>query len=96
MLERDPGRYGKWAKGIDGSGRNPLSARALNLVKDGKDVPFDRRGLCSRRVDRLNNCLLVNRRESGSGGMLPITRACDEPQNGRWLSAMPPPALRRS
>jgi hypothetical protein len=30
MLERDPGRYGKWAKGIDGSGRNPLSARALN------------------------------------------------------------------
>lgn len=40
MLERDPGRYGKWANGMDGSDRNPLGARALYLVKDGKDTLY--------------------------------------------------------
>jgi lipoprotein-anchoring transpeptidase ErfK/SrfK len=40
MLKRDPGRYGKWADGMDGSDRNPLGARALYLVKDGKDTLY--------------------------------------------------------
>ncbi|WP_371419000.1 L,D-transpeptidase [Agrobacterium sp. ICMP 6402] len=40
MLARDPKRYGKWADGMDGSDRNPLGARAMYLVKDGKDTLY--------------------------------------------------------
>lgn len=40
MLERDPGRYGKWADGMDGSDKNPLGARAMYLVKNGKDTLY--------------------------------------------------------
>lgn len=40
MLKRDPARYGKWAHGMDGGDRNPLGARALYLVKDGKDTLY--------------------------------------------------------
>lgn len=40
MLERDPSRYGKWADGMDGSDKNPLGARAMYLVKDGKDTLY--------------------------------------------------------
>lgn len=40
MLKRDPARYGKWAQGMDGGDRNPLGARALYLVKDGKDTLY--------------------------------------------------------
>ena len=40
MLARDPKRYGRWADGMDGSDRNPLGARAMYLVKDGKDTLY--------------------------------------------------------
>lgn len=40
MLKRNPDRYGKWANGMDGSDRNPLGARAMYLVKDGKDTLY--------------------------------------------------------
>lgn len=40
MLKRDPGRYGKWTNGMDGSEKNPLGARAMYLVKDGKDTLY--------------------------------------------------------
>ncbi|SIR09781.1 Lipoprotein-anchoring transpeptidase ErfK/SrfK [Rhizobium sp. RU33A] len=40
MLKRDPTRYRKWADGMDGSDKNPLGARALYLVKDGKDTLY--------------------------------------------------------
>lgn len=40
MLTRDPKRYGKWSNGMDGSDRNPLGARAMYLVKDGKDTLY--------------------------------------------------------
>ncbi|WP_315972619.1 L,D-transpeptidase [Rhizobium sp. NRK18] len=40
MLKRDPARYGKWAQGMDGSDKNPLGARAMYLVKDGKDTLY--------------------------------------------------------
>jgi lipoprotein-anchoring transpeptidase ErfK/SrfK len=40
MLKRDPTRYGKWADGMDGSDKNPLGARALYLVQDGKDTLY--------------------------------------------------------
>lgn len=40
MLARDPKRYGKWSEGMDGSDRNPLGARAMYLVKDGKDTLY--------------------------------------------------------
>ncbi|MFN3441408.1 MAG: L,D-transpeptidase [Rhizobium rosettiformans] len=40
MLKRDPARYGKWVHGMDGGDRNPLGARALYLVKDGKDTLY--------------------------------------------------------
>lgn len=40
MLKRDPQRYGRWANGMDGSDKNPLGARAMYLVKDGKDTLY--------------------------------------------------------
>lgn len=40
MMTRDPKRYGKWSNGMDGSDKNPLGARAMYLVKDGKDTLY--------------------------------------------------------
>ncbi|WP_041803292.1 L,D-transpeptidase [Rhodopseudomonas palustris] len=40
MIAREPQRYGKWAKGMDGGGANPLGPRALYLFKDGKDTLY--------------------------------------------------------
>lgn len=40
MIAREPGRYAKWAKGMDGGVGNPLGARALYLYKDGKDTLY--------------------------------------------------------
>lgn len=40
MLKRDPKRYGRWSNGMDGSEKNPLGARAMYLVKDGKDTLY--------------------------------------------------------
>ncbi|MGI6244585.1 MAG: L,D-transpeptidase [Pseudochelatococcus sp.] len=37
MIAREPGRYRKWAKGMDGGEQNPLGARALYLFEGGKD-----------------------------------------------------------
>ncbi|WP_425594381.1 L,D-transpeptidase [Pannonibacter phragmitetus] len=40
MLARDPRRYGKWADGMEGGDKNPLGARAMYLMKDGKDTLY--------------------------------------------------------
>ena len=40
MIAREPKRYARWAKGMDGGIGNPLGARALYLFKDGKDTLF--------------------------------------------------------
>jgi lipoprotein-anchoring transpeptidase ErfK/SrfK len=40
MIAREPTRYAKWAKGMDGGVGNPLGARALYLFKDGKDTRY--------------------------------------------------------
>lgn len=40
MIAREPQRYGKWAKGMDGGAANPLGPRALYLFKDGKDTLY--------------------------------------------------------
>jgi lipoprotein-anchoring transpeptidase ErfK/SrfK len=40
MIAREPKRYAKWAKGMDGGVGNPLGARALYLFKDGKDTRY--------------------------------------------------------
>lgn len=40
MIRREPDRYGKWRRGMDGGTGNPLGARALYLFKDGKDTLF--------------------------------------------------------
>lgn len=38
MIAREPGRYAKWAGGMEGGETNPLGARALYLFKGGKDT----------------------------------------------------------
>ncbi|NEW93864.1 L,D-transpeptidase [Rhodopseudomonas sp. BR0M22] len=40
MIAREPERYGKWAKGMEGGESNPLGPRALYLYKNGKDTLF--------------------------------------------------------
>lgn len=40
MIAREPEKYRKWAKGMDGGPGNPLGARALYLFKDGKDTLY--------------------------------------------------------
>src|SRR5262249_10070527 len=40
MIAREPQRYAKWARGMDGGIGNPLGARALYLFKDGKDTRY--------------------------------------------------------
>ncbi|WP_022721853.1 L,D-transpeptidase, partial [Rhodopseudomonas sp. B29] len=40
MIAREPARYGKWAKGMDGGAANPLGPRALYLYRNGKDTLF--------------------------------------------------------
>jgi lipoprotein-anchoring transpeptidase ErfK/SrfK len=40
MIARQPDRYAKWAKGMEGGIGNPLGARALYLFKDGKDTRY--------------------------------------------------------
>ena len=40
MIAREPKRYAKWARGMDGGFGNPLGARALYLFKDGKDTRY--------------------------------------------------------
>jgi lipoprotein-anchoring transpeptidase ErfK/SrfK len=40
MIAREPKRYAKWAKGMDGGIGNPLGARALYLFKNGKDTRY--------------------------------------------------------
>jgi len=37
MIAREPEKYEKWAKGMDGGDTNPLGARALYLFEGGKD-----------------------------------------------------------
>jgi lipoprotein-anchoring transpeptidase ErfK/SrfK len=40
MIAREPKRYAKWARGMEGGIGNPLGARALYLFKDGKDTRY--------------------------------------------------------
>jgi lipoprotein-anchoring transpeptidase ErfK/SrfK len=40
MINRDPGRYQKYAKGVAGGINNPLGARALYLYCNGRDTYF--------------------------------------------------------
>jgi lipoprotein-anchoring transpeptidase ErfK/SrfK len=40
MIGREPEKYTKWAKGMDGGPANPLGARALYLFKNGKDTLY--------------------------------------------------------
>jgi len=40
MIGREPEKYRKWAKGMDGGTGNPLGARALYLFKNGKDTLY--------------------------------------------------------
>jgi lipoprotein-anchoring transpeptidase ErfK/SrfK len=40
MIGREPEKYRKWAKGMDGGTNNPLGARALYLFKNGKDTLY--------------------------------------------------------
>jgi lipoprotein-anchoring transpeptidase ErfK/SrfK len=40
MIKREPGRYRKWAGGMQGGPDNPLGARALYLFKGGKDTLY--------------------------------------------------------
>lgn len=40
MIKREPGRYAKWAGGMEGGATNPLGARALYLFKDGRDTLY--------------------------------------------------------
>lgn len=39
-INRDPGRYKKYAKGLAGGINNPLGARALYLYRNGRDTYF--------------------------------------------------------
>jgi len=40
MIAREPTRYAKWAKGMEGGEGNPLGARALYLFKGGNDTRY--------------------------------------------------------
>ena len=40
MIARDPGKYGKYAVGVDGGPTNPLGARALYLYRNGRDTYY--------------------------------------------------------
>jgi len=40
MIAREPGKYQKWAGGMQGGETNPLGARALYLFKNGKDTLY--------------------------------------------------------
>ncbi|MGY0571921.1 L,D-transpeptidase [Bradyrhizobium sp. RDM12] len=40
MIAREPDKYVKWARGMEGGAQNPLGARALYLFKDGKDTLY--------------------------------------------------------
>ncbi|WP_408612824.1 L,D-transpeptidase [Bradyrhizobium symbiodeficiens] len=40
MIGREPDKYVKWARGMEGGTQNPLGARALYLFKDGKDTLY--------------------------------------------------------
>ncbi len=40
MISREPAKYRKWAKGLDGGTGTPLGARALYLYKNGKDTLY--------------------------------------------------------
>ena len=40
MIQREPERYGKWARGMEGGSDNPLGPRALYLFKGGKDTLY--------------------------------------------------------
>lgn len=40
MIAREPGRYAKYAGGLNGGSGNPLGPRALYLFKDGKDTLY--------------------------------------------------------
>ena len=40
MIQRDPGRYSKYAKGVPGGPKNPLGARALYLFQNGRDTYY--------------------------------------------------------
>jgi lipoprotein-anchoring transpeptidase ErfK/SrfK len=39
-IAREPDKYVKWARGMEGGTQNPLGARALYLFKDGKDTLY--------------------------------------------------------
>jgi lipoprotein-anchoring transpeptidase ErfK/SrfK len=40
MIGREPDKYARWARGMEGGSQNPLGARALYLFKDGKDTLY--------------------------------------------------------
>lgn len=40
MIAREPDKYQRWARGMEGGATNPLGARAFYLFKDGKDTLF--------------------------------------------------------
>ena len=40
MIKREPERYRKWARGMEGGTGNPLGARALYLFKNNKDTLY--------------------------------------------------------
>ena len=40
MIAREPNKYVKWARGMEGGAQNPLGARALYLFKNGKDTLY--------------------------------------------------------
>lgn len=40
MIERDPGKYGRYADGMEGGPRNPLGARALYLYRNDRDTLY--------------------------------------------------------
>ncbi|WP_245287667.1 L,D-transpeptidase [Bradyrhizobium elkanii] len=40
MIAREPNRYAKWARGMEGGLGNPLGARALYLFRAGQDTRY--------------------------------------------------------
>ncbi|MDN4983431.1 L,D-transpeptidase [Bradyrhizobium arachidis] len=40
MIAREPKRYARWARGMDGGESNPLGARALYLFRGGQDTRY--------------------------------------------------------
>ncbi|MFT4115938.1 L,D-transpeptidase [Bradyrhizobium sp.] len=40
MIAREPGKYKRWQKGMDGGASNPLGARALYLFRNGRDTLY--------------------------------------------------------